>query len=314
MKGLPVETANHAPRRDVRGIARAILLLLTYALALLVCIIQGLTLYAGSSVEDGRITLSSLSIVQFDGIIPSSTSDSYLVRIHLFFSSLGYEHPSASTAGVVSSWPRLPHDLMTIGEQLDVPSSAWACLVSGSECTSPFYRAFRSGYFDLPTETLTYFGIYYAFFFIGVVLLKEILISVRPSWLRCRCYFGFLKRKCSCPRGTREEIEALPSAFWDGYRMWLWPTMAFAAFTPAHLQFLNGWVLKTHVNLLGLEGVNARFGRGFVVMQAVALGASFVAIGFLYLRKQLGSKADWMEQQGVLGGSDGTKTKGASAV
>lgn len=218
--------------------------------------------------------------------------------MHQFVASFGYEYPSASTAGIVGPSPHLPYDFTTIGKQLSVPSSEWACYSSSSPCTSPFFAAFRTGYFMLPT-TLTYVSLAYSLLLVSFIALAEVLIAVRPSWLRCQCYFSCLKRVCPCPRGSRAEIEALPPGFWDRYRVWVWFTLPCAAFLPAFVLSLNGMMLKTFVDRPRAGNVDARFGTGFVVVQASCMGAAFAAAILVYARKALGRKMNWMEQQGV---------------
>ncbi|OHE90379.1 hypothetical protein CORC01_14327 [Colletotrichum orchidophilum] len=291
------------PRQFMRPALHA----LAFFFALFVALVQILILAGGTWVirdSDGaqRLGLSSLSIVQFNGIIPSPTNpDTYLVTMHQFAASFAYEYPSKSKAGIIGSSPHLPYDLGAVSRALALPESEWACYHSAQDpCTgNPFLSAFRHEWLVLPTGTAN-FAILYALVVVAYLLVTELLIAVRPSWLRCQCYFSCLKRVCPCPRGTRAEIEALPLAFWDRYRAWCWWMLPCTAFLPAFTQGMNGMLLKAYVSRpRGLGDVNARFGTGFVVVQALCLGASVAGAGCMVLRKVLARKRSWMEEQGV---------------
>ncbi|GKT54666.1 hypothetical protein ColTof4_08471 [Colletotrichum tofieldiae] len=294
------ESSPFSPRRQRM---RTVLLGLAYTLCAFASVVQILTLIAGKwIVRDGdgseRLALSSLAVVRFDGIVPSSEPESYLVTMRYFAASFGYEHPSASKAGIVGSTPHLPSDLAAIARDLSVPSDDWACFRGPEPCASPYFRAFRNGYFELPT-TLPYVSLVYALVIVVFVLLAEVLIAVRPSWLRCQCYFSCFKRVCPCPRGSRPEIEALPSVFWDRYRLWTWCMLPCAAFLPPFVLALNGLIVMKFLQRREAGDMNARFGTGFVVLQAMCFGASFAAVLCVYLRRRLGRGSSWMAQQGV---------------
>ncbi|KAK1978102.1 hypothetical protein LZ30DRAFT_599862 [Colletotrichum cereale] len=295
------ESPPFSPRRQRM---RTTFLGLAYVLGAFVSIVQILTLIAGKWViRDGngseRLALSGLAVVQFDGIIPSPESDSYLVTMSYFAASFGYEYPGGtSKAGIVGSTPRLPSDLAAIGRDLSVPAEDWACLRAQGSCASPYFQAFHHGYFELPT-TLSYVTLAYALVVVAFVLAAEVLIAVRPSWLRCQCYFSCFKRVCPCPRGSRAEIEALPALFWDRYRLWAWSMLPCATFLPPFLLALNGLLVKSFLGRRDAGDMNARFATGFVVLQAMCFGASFAAAACVYLRKRVGRGTSWMEQQGV---------------
>lgn len=247
--------------------------------------------------------ISSLKFCpQFKGITPSQTDpDSYLVTMRLFHGAFGYEDPTTSTAGVVSSAPNLPADFVSIGRQLDLPQSSWACYRHrGEDCTSPFYDAFGHRYLlEATSTTLSTFSHGYALFFLALLLVAEALIPVRPSLLRCCCYFSSMKRICPCPKGTRAEVEALPPSFWDRYRLWCWAFVPCVALLPAVGLLLNGLIVRNYVSVRRAGNVDARFGTGFLALQGLSLGAAFVSVGCMYARRVLGRGASWMEQQGA---------------
>ncbi|EFQ32437.1 hypothetical protein CGRA01v4_05859 [Colletotrichum graminicola] len=300
MESQAKESLPFNPRRQRM---RTIFLGLAYGLGVLVTIIQVLTLAAGKwVVHDGdgseRLALSSLAVVRFDGIMPSPESDAYLVTMSYFAASFGYEYPGASKAGVLGSAPRLPSDLAAIGQDLSVPADDWGCLRGQGSCASPYFQDFRYSFFIMPA-TLSHISLAYALVVLAFVLVAEVLVAVRPSWLRCQCYFSFFKRVCPCPRGSRAKIEALPAVFWDRYRLWTWCLLPCAAFLPPFVLTLNGLLIKSFLARHGAGDMDVRFGTGFAVLQGICFGASFAAALCVYVRKRVGQGTSWMEQQGV---------------
>ncbi|KAK1994537.1 hypothetical protein LX36DRAFT_584204 [Colletotrichum falcatum] len=289
-----------SPRRQRM---RAIFLGLAYALWALVVVVQILTVAAGRwVVRDGngseRLVLSSLAVVQFDGIIPSPESDAYLVTMSYFAASFGYEYPGASKAGILGPSPRLPSDLAAIGRDLSVPADDWGCLRGQGPCASPYFHAFRYSFFAMPAA-LSHVSLAYALVVLALVLATEVLVLAHPGWLRCRCYLSCFKRVCPCPRGSRAEIEALPAVFWDRYRLWMWCAVPCAAFLASFGLALNGLLVIDFLRRPNAGDMNVRFGTGFFALQAACLGASLAAAACVYLRKRVGRGASWMEQQGV---------------
>ncbi|EQB57373.1 hypothetical protein CGLO_02507 [Colletotrichum gloeosporioides Cg-14] len=297
--------AETQPKPGLRQRSRTALLIVACALALYAGVVQILTLIAGTWVTRGcdgvqRLGLSSLSVLKFDGIVPSpSKPGSYDLTMHLFLSSFGYEYPNASTAAFATSVPNLPYDFIQIGEHLGVDPSSWACLRSADQCTSPFFNTFRYDGFEM-NRTLEYASHVLAISYISILFLTELLIVARPSWLRCQCYFAALKRVCPCPRGSRAQIEALSPGFWDRYRAWVWSTLPAFVFLPAFGLAMKGLLLKSYVSRPGMDEVNARFGEGFVVMEGTAIGAACLAVVCVYVRASLGKRESWMEQQGAV--------------
>ncbi|KAI8293641.1 hypothetical protein K4K59_005606 [Colletotrichum sp. SAR11_240] len=250
------------PRAGLRQRSRTALLIVACALALYAGVVQILTLIAGTWVTRGcdgvqRLGLSSLSILKFDGIVPSpSKPGSYDLTMHLFLSSFGYEYPNASASAFATAEPNLPYDFIQIGEHLGVDPSSWACLRSADQCTSPFFNTFSRDSFQM-TRTLEYASHILALSCIALLFLTEALIAVRPSWLRCQCYFAALKRVCPCPRGSRAQIEALSPGFWDRYRAWVWTTLPAFVFLPAFGLAMKGLLLKSYVSRPGAAPIAA---------------------------------------------------------
>ncbi|KAF5493555.1 hypothetical protein CGCF413_v010274 [Colletotrichum fructicola] len=296
-------TGMECPKPGLRQRSRTALLIVALTLAFYAGVVQILTLIAGTWVTRGcngvqRLGLSSLSILKFSGIVSSpSKPGSYDLTMHLFLSSFGYEYPNVSTAAFATAEPNLPYNFIQIGEHLGVDPSSWACLRSADQCTSPFFNTFRYDGFEM-SRTLEYASHILALSCIALLFLTEALIAVRPSWLRCQCYFASLKRVCPCPRGSRAQIEALSPRFWDRYRAWVWTTLPAFIFLPAFGLVMKGLLLKSYVSRPGAGEVNARFGEGFVVAEGTAIGAACLAVVCVYVRASLGKKVNWMEQQG----------------
>ncbi|OBR15143.1 LOW QUALITY PROTEIN: hypothetical protein CH63R_00323 [Colletotrichum higginsianum IMI 349063] len=317
-----------SPAISRRQRMRTILLALTYACATFGVIVQILTLIAGrwvirSGSGSESLALSSLSVVrnkptraalqssnpavtylqsclvQFDGIIPSPGSDSYLVTMHHFAASFGYEYPDASKAGILGHSPRFPRDLVAVARALELPPADWACLRGPETCAAPFFQSFSGrgggGGFGMPA-TIRHLSLAYALVLVLYIATIEVLIAARPSWLRCRCYFSCFTRVCPCPRGARAEIEALPGVFWDRYRLWTWGLLPCAAFLPTFVTTLHGLPLVRFMERREVGDMNVRFGTGFVVVQAACFGASLAAVVCVYLRRRLGRGMVWMEE------------------
>ncbi|GJC92590.1 hypothetical protein ColKHC_01416 [Colletotrichum higginsianum] len=291
-----VSPAKVSPAISRRQRMRTILLALTYACATFGVIVQILTLIAGrwvirSGSGSESLALSSLSVVQFDGIIPSPGSDSYLVTMHHFAASFGYEYPDASKAGILGHSPRFPRDLVAVARALELPPADWACLRGPETCAAPFFQSFSGrgggGGFGMPA-TIRHLSLAYALVLVLYIATIEVLIAARPSWLRCRCYFSCFTRVCPCPRGARAEIEALPGVFWDRYRLWTWGLLPCAAFLPTFVTTLHGLPLVRFMERREVGDMNVRFGTGFVVVQAACFGASLAAVVCVYLRRRLG--------------------------
>ncbi|TQN69544.1 hypothetical protein CSHISOI_05937 [Colletotrichum shisoi] len=301
--------AKEPPAISRRQRMRAVLLALTCACATFGVVVQFLTLIAGrwvirsgsgSGSGSERLALSSLSVVQFDGIIPSSPgSDSYLVTMHQFAASFGYEYPDASKAGILGRSPRFPRDLVAVARALELPPADWACLRGPEPCAAPFFQSFSAGAgagaFGMP-GTIRHLSFAYALVLVLYIAAIEVLIAARPSWLRCRCHFSCFTRVCPCPRGARAEIEALPGVFWDRYRLWTWGLLPCAAFLPPFVMTLHGLPLVRFVERRVVGDVDVRFGTGFVVVQAACFGASLAAVVCVYLRRRLGRGMIWMEK------------------
>jgi hypothetical protein len=253
-------------------------------------------------------------VLQFDGIVPDPENDgAYLVTMHLFSSSFGWEFPAASTkaqtAGIVTPTRDnslyLPRDFIPIGEAVGLDKSAWGCFPPNwtGTCENPFFAAFRRQwpYDEAPGAWGLYMTVYF-FVFAAMLCAIEVLIVVRPHWLKCRCYFRALKRVCPCPKGERHEIERLPSAFWDRYRLWTWLLLPLTAFPVTLDTSFRGYLLLRWLSWApdgDMSGLRPCMGNGFVVLNGTAFGLCFAAVLCMLARLLLNRKANWMEQQGA---------------
>ncbi|KAH6676934.1 hypothetical protein F5X68DRAFT_224148 [Plectosphaerella plurivora] len=299
------------------------LLYLAYFFALVIVAIEIVIMLAGSRLVNTdlekpgpiRLLFSNLAIASFDGIIPDPNSDgAFLVTMHLFVNSFGWEFPSASTkaqtAGIViptrDNALYLPRDFIPIGKAVGLDESAWGCFPPNwtGSCESPFFAAFRRQWpYNEAPGFLDYFMTVYFFTCTTLLFLSEILIFVRPHWLKCRCYFRALKRVCPCPKGERHEIERLPSTFWDRWRLWTWPLLPVTVFPIAADTFFRGHLLVRWLTWApdgDMRGMNPRMGKGFAILDGTAFALSWVAVFCMLARLLLHRKANWMEQQGAV--------------
>lgn len=233
--------------------------------------------------------------------------------MHLFLRSFGWEFPSAvtkaQTAGIVTptydNALHLPRDFAPIGKAVGLHSSAWGCFPPDwtGTCHNPFFAAFRRQWpYDAAPGSWSLF--LYVFFFINAALLcaVELLIPVRPHWLKCRCYFGALKRFCPCPKGERHEIERLPVVFWDRYRLWMWPILPASALLAAFDPYWRGRMLLGWLDWApdaDVRGMRPRMGTGFAVLSWGGTGLGVIAVLCVLARLLLNRRSTWMEEQGA---------------
>ncbi|KAM0276090.1 hypothetical protein ACHAQH_007109 [Verticillium albo-atrum] len=303
------------------------LLLLAYLFGIIATAIPIFLIFAGSWLVNTeadasgpiRLALSKLSIASFDGIIPDpSNKGKYLLTMYLFPRAFGWEYPSAPshdrTAGIVDPTHGtlyLPTDFVPIGQAIDLDPSAWGCFppVWSQPCENPFFAAFRRQFpYEGTSDTWTLFLLSSLIACASIIAFVELAIAFRPSLLRCQCYFSALKRFCPCPRGTRQEIERLNGAFWDRYRMWMWPVVPVMTGLTCLNLAVRGWMLMSWLDRWA-EGddvgdVRPRFGAAFVGLSWAATGAGFGAMMCVLARLLLSQRTSWMAQQGATPSED----------
>ncbi|KAK4451199.1 hypothetical protein QBC34DRAFT_458734 [Podospora aff. communis PSN243] len=139
------------PRKRVRAVLTSRLLQAAMALSVIPLVTNILLLLTGryqapDPVRPGtqRIGLSSLSIASFNGIIPSSTSHSYLVHIQLFPNAVTWSYPTSpdpkTTSGILQSGFSSSMDTYALIQRLpcilSLPRSDTVCLSEPQSSTA----------------------------------------------------------------------------------------------------------------------------------------------------------------------------------
>ncbi|KAB5536346.1 hypothetical protein GE09DRAFT_347277 [Coniochaeta sp. 2T2.1] len=252
----------------------AMTLLIVPLVANLLLLVAG-TFYVPHRERPGAylIGIESLSIVSFNGIVPSNTTHpSYLVSFNYFPAAFTWSWPSAPPVrdpGSIGSAPIVtsgmlsrglpskldPFDLIshmpgTTGRLADTPLNEYRCLRShyyppdrGEECSNPFWTAVLRdrmfGHFTIPLAWFPFMLHLSAVVVMLLVWAAEVMIKKKKWWMRCQCP-SFLKRFCPLPKGTKEEVEALDEHAWDRIRVYLYGTAAAYALPPAVHGLLMG--------------------------------------------------------------------------
>lgn len=145
------------------------------------------------------------------------------------------------------------------------------------------------------------------------VTAQEWMIKKRPYWMRCRCFV--LKRYCSCPSGTREEIEQLDDHVWDKVRASYWGLLAVYFLLPAFQAAFSAIIFLRWMGYL--EGrlpegfsMNARRsmkGEALLWVAFLSSSASALCMVVKWLRSR--RPKGWMEDQNLppLGAEDGVR-------
>ncbi|KAH6623782.1 hypothetical protein F5144DRAFT_659050 [Chaetomium tenue] len=209
------------------------------------------------------IGLSSLSVVSFTGIIPSSANrlslssrpagpadppTSYLIHLQLFPNAFTFTHPTAPTAnltsGILQSWlppshtfDPLTHLHTTLPPLLSLPPQQTRCITTlipspppSETCTAPYFTALHH---TLPYRFrldghAAYLGLFIHFLSVLVVVYifrLEVCVRYRPGWMRCQCWWRWARRVCPLPKGTREEVDVMGGERWDAARVWMYAAL-----------------------------------------------------------------------------------------
>ncbi|KAK5653665.1 hypothetical protein OQA88_8695 [Cercophora sp. LCS_1] len=281
------------PRRRLRdGFANglhktAIALILIPFLVNVFLLLPG-TFQTANSNGAQEIALSSFSMVsvstplprpeprltsQFNGIIPSNTTNAFLVTLQHFPNAFTWSWPDAPspnlTSGILHRGPSTSFDPFTLIETLpalfELPPDEYQCLEShywppdkAMACTNPFWTA---------------------------VLHNRFLM-------------------CPLPKGTKDEIEGMSEHEWDRIRLWCYGLAAAYAVLPAvHESFMAGMFvlsLRRFDDYLPKEmSVEPEIGRGFLLVAWGGAVASVVAFFCVLARSGLTRPRGWMEQQGL---------------
>lgn len=329
------------PRKQVRATVARHLLNAAIALTILPLIANILFLLAGTfQLQDTtrpgatRIGLSSLSIASFNGVITSSTpSPSYLVNIQFFPNAFTFFYPSSPTAnttsGILQSGPSSSFDplnlIKLLPSTLDLPASDTACLShpyrrgsqhdDGPDKCSPFWWAIHraaSSPFRFQLEGIAAYFLFVTHLSAVVVLLltlfSEVLIIYRPGWMRCQCWFHFLKKYCPLPKGTAEEMKDVSEHRWDRVRLWMYGLVVAYCVIPVQFGMVMGWFFARSMEDLERKGemtVDASIGRGFMVVgwgAVVVSGMAVACAGVRFLLTRWREEAEGEEERGLLVG------------
>lgn len=250
--------------------------------------------------------------LQFNGIIPSSPdrpdSNSYLIHLQYFPNAFTWSYPTSPspnlTSGILQSGPLThrtfdPFTLLhtTLPSTLSLPSSDTTCIPfrptrnppASEACTSPFFAALHRA---LPYRfRLDGSGPHLAFIthFLGIVcvlyiLRLEVTLRYRPGWMRCQCWWRWARRVCPLPKGTAEEVAALPGERWDAARLWIYGAMVgYGVLAVVWERMVAGFLVRTvgwvEEGLPGGKGVlEARVGERFWVVSWGGVGVAVVAL------------------------------------
>ena len=265
----------------------------------------GLSSLSMASVRTPRPHLTNLTnppfSVQFNGILPSnSTPPSYLVTLHLFPSAFTWSYPSSPspslTSGILSSGatPADPFvSLKLLAARLPfVPSADTACLSDRTDSCSPFWTAvqkttsspFRfqlSGPFASKLARATHIMAVVVILF---VLVSEACIAYSPGSMRCQCWWRWYARMCPLPKGSKEEVAALPGRTWDRVRLWMYGIVVPYCWVPVqHGMGVGYFFVRALEDFEGeiAEGavVDASMGRGYLIVGWGGVVCSVVAMG-----------------------------------
>jgi hypothetical protein len=310
-----------------RRVLRASLLLTMLVCVLLALTSIFLTLAAGTLQLDGEyatsgpgyILLSSLSVVRFNGFIPSADAATdamtYRVTLYWFLNAFGFEDPAApwekSTAimhnvnGFLSGSPlTLPQDLAATARRLGLPKEDYMCLDDyyhrHGQCDNAFLAAWATAASSRTTfDTSTAL---FAYYLVGIIplaiLLQEIIIRKFPNLTQCYCpAFISRRRWCACLK----EGEEMTAPIRD--RMRLWSLVLFAVVYPIAPLILGANGLRLVGYLVAIDakvgGMNPQLGTGFAYSSLFTFFLVVLGIICIKLRTWIGGTQSWLDGQNL---------------
>ena len=231
--------------------------------------------------------------------------------------AFAWEFPGASDGtpeiGFTSKGPRtsdnIAPDLREIAAQLNLSRHDYSCPGYGPyvrPCDNIFFEAWRSYAVERGASIGGWIVWSLLLIAIPMALLsitQEWMVRRRPYWMRCRCLF--LRRYCPCPKGTKEEIEALDDFTWDKVRLAYWVLTACYFILPAlHESLATMFFLKFLGYIDGRlpEGwtMNARRGTAASTMLWCASGFSTLSALCMLVKWRLSRRPKgWMEEQSL---------------
>ncbi|KAH8886525.1 hypothetical protein GQ53DRAFT_750545 [Thozetella sp. PMI_491] len=298
-----------------RSITRRCLLLTAFLCTALAMVSIFLTLAAGTLQVDGEyatggpggLFMSAISVVRFEGIIPSlddSSPSNYLVNLHFFLSAFGWEYPTASwsdSSGIVNSIDgltpgkplTLPSDLLVVARRLRLGEDEYKC----PSCSNAFFASWSGERFPrtFSTDPVVY-AYYLSFVTFLVLFVNEWLFRAWPDSVRCHCP-RFMKSWCPC---AKQDEDATSEAVRDRFRVWTSATAALLYGIAPLMLAVRGWSLVRYLDSVGVvPSMNARIGKGFIGISAATAGVSILAFLCVLMRRKMGEVRPWMENQDI---------------
>jgi hypothetical protein len=296
-----------------------------------------LTLAAGTMQLDGnyptgpgRLWLSWLSVVRFQGLVPLNTdsSSNYQVTFHWFLSAFGWEWPEAAweqSCGIVHNIEgfmpgralTLPTDLALAARKMRLPEYEYACLdpefshLAGF-CHNDFLAAWYQARPALTSfsTVLPLLGYYFAIILVLSIAVAEVVMRFSPSLARCQCP-ALVRKRNLCP--CLKEGEEMTAAVRNRMRIWNLSLLATVYVFSSAVLLAQGVSLTSYLNNVEAQAgrlqMHAGIGAEFLQLSAGTLAAILFSIVCLQLRVSVGPDASlsWLRVQGE--GQQGTAVK-----
>jgi len=192
--------------------------------------------------------------------------------------------------------------LMDLNPPTPYDDTRWSCDPKSLDtCQYDFLAAwYRSGGYKW-APAMVGFGCYaLGLISAAIILANELLITYKPRWMRCRCYF---KLWCPYPKGDAEEIDSLDEHFWDGLRVpFFAASAAFFTLAALHDTALSILFLRylEYLDLFMPDGKTMDPQRGaffsaVVWSMATCAGLSLVCVEVRYLLNRTPTR--WIDTQ-----------------
>lgn len=286
-----------------------------------------LTLAAGTMQLDGdypigpgRLWLSWLSVVRFQGIIPPlSESSGYQVTLHWFLNAFGWEWPEAAweqSCGIVHNIEgfipgpglTLPADLALAASRMRLPEYDYECLGSHGAgfCHNEFLAAWDEA--NPPPTTFNtvvpLLGYYFAIVLLLSIVVADVVARITPSLARCGCP-DFISKRGLCP--CLKKGEEMSPTVRNRMRIWNLELLAIVYTFSTVTLLAKGVALTSYLNKveaqIGTMQMHAGLGAEFLQLSCGTLAAILLAILCLKQREMMGQTASWMEEQGIRDGA-----------
>lgn len=204
----------------------------------------------------------------------------------------------------------LPHDLVAVAQRLKLPAADYGCLsadprtalVSG-RCDNAFFAAWAASAphrAALATSArfpadLPLWAHYLAAAALLAVFVQEAVFRWWPGALRCRCP-RFMAGWCPCLKDG-EEVSA---AACDRLRLWMYGVTALVYAAAPLLLGLRGLTIVRHLDRVGVPGMDAHIGSGFLVLSVATFGVIVLAGACVGVMMCVGYNRSWMDEQQIV--------------